>query len=274
MKKFVYAIVLLGYFSASAQEGVPLIKPEVAEFYVMFKKTILRRMDLREKQNSPFFSTNGEITTLIFEAVKNGQLKAYKSDSCLNIMSDEEFNSATQNELEDQSGGFGGFSGGFGDDTPAVPAGPKFQDIPPQVFDVIYIKEDLIFDRNRSRMYNYIRTISIALPTRAGIEFNPAGFEKKVAHFKYQDLLDLFRGPMADRAIWYNNYNNASHLNFSDAFELRMFNAPIVQISNAENTDIRQEYQDLIAKDPLNAIIIQHKYEYDLMEYESELWEY
>ena len=63
-------------------------------------------------------------------------------------------------------------------------------------------------------------------------------------------------------------------MNMSDAFELRLFSAPIIKISNAQDEDIRQLYADEMASDPMKAVIIQQKYEYDLMEYESELWEY
>ena len=74
--------------------------------------------------------------------------------------------------------------------------------------------------------------------------------------------------------MYYNLQNPGKHLNLSDAFELRLFNAPIVKISNPQDLDIRQQYSDELASDPLKVIVIQQKYEYDLMEYESELWEY
>ena len=81
--------------------------------------------------------------------------------------------------------------------------------------------------------------------------------------------MNLFRGPFADRAIWYNNQNQAQHRNYGDAFELRLFSAPITKMSNAQNLDIRQ-----MTSDPYEAVMLQQKMEYDLMEYESELWEY
>ena len=96
----------------------------------------------------------------------------------------------------------------------------------------------------------------------------------QIAHFKYDDIVALFRGPFADRALYYNDRNIGAHLNMSDAFELRLFSAPIVKISNSDNLDIRQQYQDQFAQDPMKYIGIQQKYEYDLMEYEAELWEY
>lgn len=283
MMKVCYAFLigLVTIISVHAQESVPIIKPEVEESQIMFKKTIWRRMDLREKQNSPFFSRNAELPRLIMQAVNEGLLKPYMTDSCINLMPDSLYQSLTSVESQGSGdfGGFGGFDsgfgGGFGDESSSSSAssGSQADPIPMDLFDVFYLKEELIFDRNRSRMYWYIRTVTLALPGRAGSTWNPAGFEKKIAHFKYDDIIALFRGPYADRAIWYNNQNQASHRNFGDAFELRLFSAPIVQISNSENTDIRQIIADM-GGDAYDAVMLQQKYEYDLMEYESQLWEY
>lgn len=281
MKKFCYAFLFACFIipeGYSQESEIPIIKAEVDETQIMFKRTIWRRMDLREKQNRPFFSRNGEISRLLVEAVNDGLLKPYMSDSCKNLMPDEVFQANTSVERQGGGGGGGfdsGFGGGFGDETAQTTQsdGPQRDPIPPDVFDVIYLKEDVIFDRNRSRMYWYIRAVSIALPARAGSVYNPAGFENKVAHFRYEDIVNLFRGPYADRAIWYNNQNQAAHRNYGDAFELRLFSAPIVQRSNAQNLDIRQIVADQ-GGDLYDAVLLQQKYEYQLMEYESELWEY
>lgn len=261
---------------AVAQEmQAPIIKAVVPEYHQMFKKTVWRRMDLQVRQNRAFSAINQEIPRLLFEAVNEGLIKPYMSDSCVVLMPDSVFIERTS--IERASGGFGGggfdsgFGGGFGDEPAqaAQDSGPEYDPIPPQVFDVLYLKEDLMFDRNRSRMYWYIRTVSVALPGRAGATWNEAGFERKVAHFKYEDVINLFRGPYATRALWYNSQNDAAHRNYGDAFELRLFSAPIVKLSNAQDLDIRQQ-----TSDPYEAVMLQQKYEYDLMEYESELWEY
>ena len=138
------------------------------------------------------------------------------------------------------------------------------------------LKEDVIFDRNRSRMYNYIRTLSYCSyqEDASSIVQSCEDLKRTVAHFRYDDVVALFRGPYADRALYYNRQNVGKHINMSDAFELRLFNAPIIKISNPQDLDIRQLYSDQMAEDPLSVIVIQQKYEYDLMEYESELWEY
>ena len=286
MKKLGYVIVfaLAVSFGYAQEELAPLVKPEVDEAQVMFRKTVWRRMDMKEKQNRPFFSLNGEVSRLLIEAVDEGLLTPYRSDSCINFMPDIIFVSNVSVEREQNPFVGGGFNSGgfdsFGDDSSADDAAEdqgeeaRQEAIPEDLFSVLYLKEDVIFDRNRSRMYNYIRSISLALPRDAGSLYNPAGFERKVAHFRYDDVVALFRGPYADRALYYNRQNAGKHINMSDAFELRLFNAPIIKISNPQDLDIRQIYSDQMAEDPLSVIVIQQKYEYDLMEYESELWEY
>ena len=287
MKKLGYVLVLLvgiPLFSIG-QEKAPLIKPEVEESQAMFKRMVWRRMDLTEKQNRPFFSLNGEVSRLLIEAVDEGLITPYRSDSCINFMPDIIFVSNISVEQEQNPFVGGGFNtGGFdsfdnGGDTGGADKGadsdqPRLLEIPLTEFSVLYIREEVIFDRNRSRMYNYIRSLSIWLPADAGTTYNPAGFEKPIAHFDYDEVVNLFRGPYADKAIYYNNQNPGASLNLSDAFELRLFRAPIIKISNDQDLDIRQIYADQMAEDPMSVIVIQQKYEYDLMEYESELWEY
>ncbi|QKG54340.1 gliding motility protein GldN [Hymenobacter sp. BRD67] len=56
----------------------------------MFRKTIWRAIDLREKQNRPMFSDGKEISKVIMEAVKRGELQAYKNDSVTSTFSPAE----------------------------------------------------------------------------------------------------------------------------------------------------------------------------------------
>ncbi len=281
MKKlgFIVTFLLLTVIIGYSQEMAPLIKPPVADDQQMFKKMVTRRMDLKEKQNSPFFSLNGEISRLLIEAVDEGLITPYRSDSCINFMPDIIFVSNISVEQEQNPFVGGGFNtGGFDDNAEENQEGdtdePRLLAIPEEEFSILYIREEVIFDRNRSRMYNYIKSLSLYLPADAGTTYNPGGFEKQIAHFNYDEVVALFRGPYADKAIYYNNQNPAAHLNMSDAFELRLFNAPITKISNDQDLDIRQAYGEQFNSNPFGFIVIQQKYEYDLMEYESELWEY
>jgi gliding motility associated protien GldN len=128
---------------------------------------------------------------------------------------------------------------------------------------IIEIKEDWIFDKQRSRQYFDIQSITIKIPAEA----NSEGLEKTLASFKYKELESYFR--LNPNCIWYNAANTAKHINLADAFELRLFNGRIVKKSNALN-----KYLDQVYKNPKQALQKSQELEYELMEFENNLWEY
>ena len=276
MKNLLFSFLIIAMVvevQAQQRTAAEIIKPEVQDNYILFKKTLIRRMNLTEKQNRPFNAKNSELSALIIQGAKDGLLQPYMSDSCLRPMPDDEFISSLQYEIQDAGDDFGGgFGGGFGDEAEeeAEGDGKNYNDIDPTEFNKLYLKEDLIFDRNRSRMYYYIRSITLGIPANPNYEIQ---FEKRVASFKYDDIIKLLRGPFKEKALWYNEQNQGAHINLADALELRLFSAPIIGVSNSQNLDIRQMYGDRIAQDPMSAMVLQQQAEMELMEYESNLWE-
>ena len=99
--------------------------------------------------------------------------------------------------------------------------------------------------------------------------FNLGGFEKPIASFRFIDLYNLFKS-MPKEAIWFNETNIAQHKNLGDAFLLRLFKGLIVKIANAD--DIR--VSELYANSRKDGIMASVQVEQDLMEWESNLWEY
>lgn len=246
-------------------------KPEVDEIYKMFSKTMWRRMDLEIKQNRPFFSRNGEISKILMKALAAGDLKAYRSDSCINVMPDSTVQrmqafTVTEQRPQDPNDPFS-----------AMVTQDITTPIPGNLFSIVYIKEDVIFDRNRSRMYWYIRTLTLTVPGKPEYvnQYGITGELSNYLHFKYDEVVEVLRSEKyANEAIWYNGQNIASHRNMADAMELRLFSAPIIKVANNQDEDIRQMYQNEIAQDPMKALIIQQQLEHDLAEYEAELWSY
>ena len=255
----------------------PLSLRQVHESYLMWKKTLWRRVDLKEKQNKPFFARNREMSKIIIEAVERGVLIPYDSDSVndSNVMSREIFIENIQqadDDIEEEEGfdlddPFAGFGDDdpFADDVEEVAVGPIF--IPKREFSIFEIKEDLYFDRIHSRIYFDIQAITMYLPGDSF--YNPAGFEKPIASFRFIDLYNLFKSMPKD-AIWYNENNIAQHKNLGDAFLLRLFKGIIVKIANAD--DIR--VSELYARSRKEGIMASFKVEQDLMEWEANLWEY
>lgn len=265
------------YSQAEVSNGYnPLSIRQVHESYLLWKKTLWRRVDLGEKQNKPFFARNRELSKILIEGVQRGVLIPYLNDSVNddNVMSREEFlQRITQDEGEEEDefadAGFDDPFAVLDDDPFAVEeeeeTGPQF--IPKREFNIIEIREDLYFDRIHSRIYFDIQAISLYLPGDSF--FNLGGFEKPIASFRFIDLYNLFKS-MPKEAIWFNETNIAQHKNLGDAFLLRLFKGLIVKIANSD--DIR--VSELYAKSRKNGIMASVQVEQDLMEWESNLWEY
>jgi len=289
MSKLCYVFTLVTFLCSfseiSAQETVTTgynpnsIRP-VHESKKMFKKILWWRMDLKEKQNLPFFSRDGEISKLIIEAVKSDLLIPYVDDSLNKRMSKEVFlenlkipdeggEGFTPEEIaagfgqqtEEEEDPFGAFPGGGGG-AEEVAVSDEF---PVRDFSLMEIKEEMYFDKLRSRMYHDIQAFTLILPA----DKNPALFEKPLASFKYKDLVDLFQ-KMPEDALWYNTQNFAEHKNFADAFELRLFSANLIKYANPQDQRIVEIYD----KSRKAGLIASQQLEYELIEFENELWEY
>jgi Gliding motility associated protein GldN len=269
----------------------------IDESNIMWKQRLWRRMDLQEKQNQPFFSKGNEITKYLIEWVQSGVLQPYRTDSLKSKITKEDFlknlvmeNSIGDNALSDaeKAAGFGnetaggttaGADDGWGDPKPKTPAAggtaanDPFAQKPavntggeyyfPKELSVLVIREDAIFDKQRSRLYYDIQSITIIIPANK----TTAGFDKEVASFKYKDLDKLFRSN--PNCVWYNEQNEAQHKNMADAFDLRLHHARLVKKGNSKDDDL-----DTIYGGTRKGLIMSQQLEYELMEKEHNLWEY
>ncbi len=161
--------------------------------------------------------------------------------------------------------------GGWGEEAAAKdtagtqPAEETFDEFLAREINVLQLTEDMIFDKQRSRLYWDIQAITLIIP---GTKFE-TGLFREVATFKFKDLDELFRS-MPGEAIWFNPQNSAAHLNLSDAFALRLFNGRIIKVSNPDN-----EYLvDIYNKSPKEGLMASQWIEMELLELEHELWEF
>ncbi len=237
----------------------------------LYRKTMWYRIDLQEKQNKAFHARGNELTNTIIEAAKAGIIRPFSNDSLATRMSLDEFmqnltmpNQATEPEwnLDDdvvwEDPNNAEQQNQNGENT------VKAEEYLPREFKILELKEDLVFDKKRSRMYHDIQAITIFLPA----DKNPTGIEKPIATFSYRELVEnVFRDNPA--AIWYNNQNPKEHRNLEEAFELRLFAAHLVKYSNSEDSSI----EDITAVGKA-ALVSSIQMEHELLEYEHNLWEY
>jgi len=240
----------------------------------MYRKTVWRKLDLREKQNKPLFSRGRELSRIFVDAVKQGKLTPYENDSLIRPLSIEEFDKRLMVPGADteEDDGFGedawGDDGG-GDAWGDVASEEVVEISPYYILNTLYvfeIKEDMIFDKQRSRMFYDILSIGMFVP--ADNADNVKGIEEPIAFFRYKDLLEVFQSD--PRAFWFNPENDAAHRNMADAMDLRLFSSYLVKVSNPKD----QYLADIYTGSAKQAILAAQWKANELMEFEHNLWEF
>ncbi len=259
----------MGEQSAQTMRAYPPVQ-KIPAADRMFSKRIWRMIDLREKQNQPLFSDDREISKIIIEAVKRGELPVYANDSLEagSTLTREEFSQRLVIPVE--GGGLSeaekeaGLSDDWGasdwgdDEAPAVEIGPA--EYFARDLYTMELVEDVVFDKKRSRMYNQVHSMTLFVPA----DKSAKGIIETIGTFKYEDLVKVFQND--PNALWFNPQNDAQHKNMSEAFQLRLFNSYIVKVSNPND-----ERLDGTGKQGLYAA---QRIQEDLIEFEYGLWSY
>jgi len=237
---------------------------------IMYKKTILRAVDLREKQNLPMFARNREISRLLIDATVAGTITPYLNDSLDNgqKMTIVDFNKllimpsdAPSFTPEDTAMMFA--NGDYSYREMSL-GGDKF--FPTDIYQM-EIKEDWIFDKQRSRQYFDIISITIFVP--ADHPSNIKGIQYPIASYSYKELCEkLFKDN--PKAIWFNPQNERESKNLADAFDLRLFSSYIIKVSNPKDAYLT----DIYGGDQQKGIMASQWAAFELLEYEHNLWEF
>ncbi len=303
MKKSFLAITLSIYAScAFAQEVQDLeiqynpnsLNP-IAVYEQLYKVRVWRNIDLKEKQNKGFFAKNGEITKLIIDAVKSGELTdVYTSDSLTRKFSKEDFLGSLVQETaqtypnwdpaadyitddiisyngknfrasQDNRGATPDVAGSENWVSTSQGSGTEYlvNDI-----SVAKLMEDIIFDRRRSRLYYDIQGIQLIVPGA----ITTSTLDQSLGWFKYKDLEKLFRNNV-QKAVWFNRQNTAQNKNFADAFLLRLFHGSIYKVQNPDDETLDDTYRNN-GRPYQESVWAREWTEMMLMEKEHNLWEF
>jgi len=271
MKKLVlilsaFVLVKSGMKAQEIKEKAPSSN-EVRTSDKMYRKELVRALDLREPQNKTLFSKNHEITKLLINAVMNGQITAYTNDSLTDLLPlkafTERMTMPNSNEIPTDLEELKMMYPDTWEEILKNPPTPELY-FAKDLYQM-EIKEDLFFDKQRSKMYYDIKAITLFIP--ADHPQNEKGIQEPVASFDFKELEKFFKDN--PNAVSFNSQNDAEHKNLADAFKLRLFSSYIIKVSNADD-----QYLTDIYNDPVKGIMASQWAAHDLLEYEHNLWEF
>jgi len=291
------AIGIPGFAQQSITE-VPEYNPmsvsPIPKYEQLYKVTVWRRVDLQERQNKGFFTKSNELSKILIQGVMSGEIShIYLNDSLTTEITKEEF-LANRNmyDEEDVVGEDPWYDDEFyymGDPVEfngvnyeslqdnnegnSPDSSPEFwtvEELEAEIYtygetSLIQIREDIIFDKRRSRLYYDTQAITLYVPG----EYTAEKFDKPLGVFSYKELEDYFRR-RPDICIWYNQYNSAENKNLADAFLMRLFHGNLTKVENPDDALISEIYDG----SPKEGIFAAEWLEMQLMEKEHNLWSY
>ncbi len=303
MKKSIFIVLLSSVISGVMAQEVQDLEIQynpnslnpIPVYEQHYKVRVWRNIDLKEKQNKGFFPRNGEISKLIVEAVKSGEITdVYQNDSLTTKLSKEDFLNRMVSEQAQSFPAWEPAATFYTDDivtyngrnyravqdsqgvTPSEDATDNWAStssgsgLEYLVGDVstLHLMEDIIFDRRRSRLYYDIQGIEIIVPGAK----TTTSIDLSLGWFKYKDLEKLFRNNIP-KAVWFNRQNAAQNKNFADAILLRLFQGSIYKVQNPDDETIDDTYR-ANGRPYREGVWAREWTEMMLMEKEHNLWEF
>lgn len=212
---------------------------------------------------------------LLDQAVYNGNVTDPKTQSS-RPMSEDEIISFTDNlKLDNPNITAAEIERAIQEENAKRATGERFA---PGTLKTLEIEEDLVFDRNHSTSKWDIQTVTVV----ATVDVLGPGqvTDKKVVRIRYKDLANYLNKVYAEsdqeKAYWFNSNNPGKReISFSDAFDLRLFNAWIVKYSNTGGLGLQEILGNPNTPEGrLSILELSQKFRNKLLEMQHNLWEY
>ncbi len=254
------------------KDRIPLEYEHIREDDATYVQRVWREIDVKEKMNVPFVykaqGDNGDqrFIMLLLNAIKNNEVTAFSA-----VGGDDRFTTPlTWKEIAELLVG-----------RPQVKQIPDWKNDPdgskgllkdtliaaefnPDVVERYWIKEDVIFDKESSRMHTRILGIAPLLTT-----YNEDGSFRYVRPAFWVYYPDL--RPMLAKNEVYNGKNYGARMSWEELFESRMFSSRIIKSTLNNPNDM---YISSYVKDPILALLEGENVKEKIFSYEQDLWSY
>jgi gliding motility associated protien GldN len=254
------------------KDRTPLEYEHIREDDVTYMQRVWREIDVHEKMNIPFVykaegdNGNQRFIMILLNAIKKGEVTAFSA-----VGGDDRFTTPLP----------------FDKIAELLVGKPKVQQVPdwandpdgskglmkdtviseefnPDLIERYWIKEDVVFDKESSRMYT--RILGIA-PLKTVL--NDDGSFRAVTPVFWVYYPDL--RPMLAKFDVYNGRNFGAKMSWEELFESRMFSSRIIKSTINNPNDA---YISSYIKDPILGLLEGENIKEKIFNYEQDLWSY
>ncbi|HOA38882.1 MAG TPA: gliding motility protein GldN [Flavihumibacter sp.] len=252
------------------KERIPLPYEHIREDDAVYRQRLWREIDVHEKMNLPFVykadddNGNQRFVNVLLTAIKNGEVTAFSAIDdrfttpiTLKEISEALVGKPTVIQIPDWVQDPDGSKGLMRDST----VNPEFN---PEDIEKYWIKEEVVFDKESSRLH--VRILGIA-PLKT-IRNTDGSFRDVTPIFwvYYPDMR-----PLLARYEAYNGKNFGARMSWEELFESRMFASRIIKstIDNPGDAFIAN-----YIKDPILRLLEGENVKDKIFNYEQDLWSY
>lgn len=253
------------------KDRTPLTYEHIREDDAVYRQRLWREIDVHEKMNLPFVyraddnNGNQRFLSILLNAIKSGEITAFNAtvdDRFTTPMTVTEIakqlvGDVTTIQVPDWDKDKDGSKGIMKDSTIV----PEYN---PDKVEKFWIKEDIVFDKESSRMHVRILGIAPVLTIR-----NQDGSFRDVTPIFWVYYPDL--RPLLAKYEAYNGKNYGARLSWEELFESRMFASRIIKstIDNPYDLPIKAYIND-----PILRLLEGDNIKEKIFNYEQDLWSY
>ncbi|MEO5593256.1 MAG: gliding motility protein GldN [Chitinophagaceae bacterium] len=250
------------------KERTPLAYEHIREDDAVYRQRLWREIDVHEKMNLPFVyradgdNGNQRFVIILLNAIKSGEVTAFDANddrfttpmpfgSIARKLVGEPITQQIPDWTKDPTGA-------TMKDTTIV------NEFDPNAVEKFWIKEDVIFDKESSRLHTRILGIAPMLSIK-----NPDGSFRAVTPLFWVYYPDL--RPMLAKFEAYNGKNFGARLSWEEMFESRMFASRIIKSTVENPNDL---FIEGYVKDPILRLLEGDNIKEKVFNYEQDLWSY
>jgi gliding motility associated protien GldN len=253
------------------KDRIPLMYEHIREDDAVYRQRLWREIDVHEKMNLPFVykanddNGNQRFLNILLNAIKSGEVTAFDAniddrfttpmplDKIAKELVGEPYTIQVPDWVNDPTGAKGLMRDSV--------VNPEYN---ADVVEKFWIKEDVVFDKESSRMY--VRILGIA-PLKT-IRNSDGSFRAVTPIFwvYYPDLR-----PLLAKYEAYNGKNYGARLSWEELFESRMFASRVIKSTIENPYDLPIE---AYIKDPILRLLEGDNIKEKIFNYEQDLWSY